>query len=273
MTTEVAFRKGHGTGNDFVLLPDPDDRLVLTPQLVAALCHRQFGLGADGVLRVVPATEGSAGWFMDYWNSDGTVAEMCGNGARVFARHLVQTGLETAGEFEFATRGGVRRAVVPQTGDVSIAMGPVTGIGAEVTVSLGGQQWSATGAMAPNPHAVAFLPDISGLGDISGAWAGPASAFPEGTNVEFVAVAAPDRVVMRVWERGSGETLSCGTGACAVAWAHRQVNGIPGDTVTVDVPGGTVMVSLADPDDVVLTGPAEFVAEGIIDPDWWSDRV
>jgi diaminopimelate epimerase len=269
MTSQVRFRKGHGTGNDFVVLPDPRDELVLTPDVVRALCHRRFGLGADGVLRVVPAERG---WFMDYWNSDGTVAEMCGNGARVFARHLVQEGLEQPGTFEFATRGGLRRATVFERGEVSVAMGPVTGVDADVVVSLGDRRWPAVGACAPNPHAVTFVPTLADLGDISSATAGPDAAYPQGANVEFVAVSAPDRVSMRVWERGSGETLSCGTGACAVAWAHQQVHGIPGTDVTVDVPGGTVQVSLADAADVILTGPAQFVAEGVLDADWWSEN-
>lgn len=271
--TQVSFRKGHGTGNDFVLLPDPDDRLTMAPALVRALCHRRFGIGADGILRVVPATHGGAAWFMDYWNSDGTIAEMCGNGARVFARHLVDIGAEQAGEFLIGTRGGVRRATVPPTGDVSIAMGPVVGIDSgsqDITVSLGADSWAAVGALAPNPHAVAFLPSLTGLGDISGATAGPNAAFPDGANIEFVTVSAPDRVDMRVWERGAGETLSCGTGACAVAWAHKQVHGVAHDEITVGVPGGAVVVTVGD--DVVLTGPAEFVADGVIDPDWWSSH-
>ncbi len=184
--SEVPFRKGHGTGNDFVVLPDPEDRLTLTPSLVRSICHRRFGIGADGVLRVVPQADGDAGWFMDYWNSDGTIAEMCGNGARVFARHLVDTGAEKAGEFLIATRGGVRRATVPRAGDVSIAMGPVVAIDGgshEITVTLGADSWSATGVLAPNPHAVTFLPSLVGLGDISGATVGPEASFPDGANI------------------------------------------------------------------------------------------
>ncbi len=271
--SEVPFRKGHGTGNDFVVLPDPEDRLTLTPSLVRSICHRRFGIGADGVLRVVPQADGDAGWFMDYWNSDGTIAEMCGNGARVFARHLVDTGAEQAGEFLIATRGGVRRATVPRAGDVSIAMGPVVAIDGgshEITVTLGADSWPATGVLAPNPHAVTFLPSLVGLGDISGATVGPEASFPDGANIEFVAVSAPDRVDMRVWERGSGETLSCGTGACAVAWAHQRAHQVTHDRITVGVPGGAVVVTLGD--EVVLTGPTEFVADGVINPDWWRDH-
>lgn len=267
MSSDVHFRKGHGTGNDFVLLLDRDDEITITAELAAALCDRRFGLGGDGVIRVAP--DGDGHWFMDYWNSDGSIGVMCGNGARVFARHLVDLGWQSAGEFEFTTRGGLRRAVVPSQGDVSIHMGPVVPVGVDdITVSRGDQTWSAIGALAPNPHAVVFLPTLTGLGDIASAVAGPEAAYPTGANIEFVAVQAPDRVDLRVLERGSGETLSCGTGACAVAWAHSQVHaGVP-DTVIVGVPGGEVTVTLGP--DVVLSGPTEFVAEGIVDPHWWQ---
>lgn len=264
--TGVAFRKGHGTGNDFVVLPDPTDSLVLTPDLARAVCDRRFGIGGDGVIRVAPAAEG---WFMDYWNSDGSIGLMCGNGARLFARHLVDGGLVAAGEFDIVTRGGIRRVSAPADGDISVSMGPVTaGSVPDVTVRLGDTEHPATAAFVPNPHAVVFLDSLTGLGDITGAVAGPTEVYPDAANIEFVEVVGPDRVAMRVLERGSGETLSCGTGACAVAWAHARVNGAAGDDVTVEVPGGEVRVTLGD--DVVLSGPAEFVAEGLIDAEWWA---
>lgn len=264
--TGVAFRKGHGTGNDFVLLPDPTDSLTMTPDLARALCDRRFGIGGDGVIRVVPSDDG---WFMDYWNSDGSIGIMCGNGARVFGRHLLDEGLVDEGEFDIVTRGGVRRVSAQQDGDVSVSMGPVSsGAVPDVTVRLGDTEHPATAAFVPNPHAVVFLDTLAGLGDITGAVAGPHEVFPDAANIEFVEVLAPDRVAMRVFERGSGETLSCGTGACAVAWAHARVNGVADGDITVEVPGGAVRVTLGD--DVLLTGPAEFVADGLIDADWWA---
>lgn len=264
--TRVAFRKGHGTGNDFIVLPDPTDSLTLTEPLARSLCDRRFGLGADGVIRVAPSGDG---WFMDYWNSDGSIGIMCGNGARVFARHLVDEGLADPGEFDIVTRGGVRRVTVPDRGDVSVAMGPVTsGSVPDVTVRLAGSEYPAKAAFVPNPHAVVFLETLAGLGDISAAVAEPEHVYPDAANIEFVEVLGPDRLAMRVFERGSGETLSCGTGACAVAWAHDRVTGTASGEVTVDVPGGQVRVTLGD--DVVLTGPAEFVAEGLIDAEWWA---
>lgn len=270
MVTDVTFRKGHGTGNDFILLTDPDDVLSLTPRLVAALCDRHIGIGADGILRAVRTDEApGAEWFMDYRNADGSIAEMCGNGARVFARHLIDEGL-TAPTSSIATRGGVRDVIVHDSGDVSVSMGPVTPLDHGITVTLGDDTYPAIGALVPNPHAVVFLPTLTGLGDISGATAGPDGAFPDGANIEFVEPLGPNHVVMRVWERGSGETLSCGTGACAVAWAHRLRDDIEEQPVRVDVPGGSLQVTVRS--DVTLTGPVEFVARGTIDRDWWESH-
>lgn len=269
MSAQVAFRKGHGTGNDFIVLPDPDDRIVMTPALARALCDRRFGIGGDGVIRVVASPEPGARWFMDYWNSDGSIGVMCGNGARVFARHLVESGLEEEGDFPVLTRGGLRQVRAGASGDVSVSMGPVTGSDEpDVSVRLAGTEYPATAAFVPNPHAVVFLPTLAGLGDITGAVAGPETVYPDAANIEFVEVLAPDRVRMRVFERGSGETQSCGTGACAVAWSHARVNGLSGSDVTVLVPGGEVTVTLGP--DVTLTGPAEFVAAGVVSPGWWE---
>ncbi len=280
MTTAVGFLKGHGTGNDFVILPDPAAALDPTPAQVRALCDRRFGLGADGILRVVasaaadvPAwmTAGS-GWFMDYRNADGTLAEMCGNGARVFARYLVATGLEAAGEFLIGTRSGPLTATAAADGPVAVAMGPVdVRDPGGVLVELDGRTWPATAAFAPNPHAVAFVESMAQLHDIGGSHAGPDGVFPDGVNVEFVEVAGPGRVAMRVNERGSGETLSCGTGACAVAAVHRRVAGLDSDTVEVSVPGGELSVRFG-PDGAVLSGPAQIIASGQLDPSWWGSR-
>ena len=277
--TTVEFRKGHGTGNDFVLLPDPTGTLELSASRVAAVCDRHFGLGADGVLRVVPAELADvesdlivgADWFMDYRNSDGSIAEMCGNGARVFARYLVSAGLVPAGDFTIGTRGGPRQVSAGLTGHVSVGMGPVTVHPLEsATVALAGQEWAATPAFAPNPHAVAMVTALSEVGEIESATATPGSIFPDGVNIELVEVLDADRVAMRVNERGSGETLSCGTGACAVAAVHRATAG--GSTsVTVAVPGGEVAVEFRD-GEAILSGPAELIASGEIDPQWWASH-
>lgn len=252
----LAFLKGQGTGNDFVILPDVDDQLNLTAELVMALCDRRFGIGADGVLRVVRASaDQGAEYFMDYRNSDGSIAQMCGNGARVFGRYLVDAGLVAPGEFPVVTRAGVRTLRVPAAGDVSVSMGPVT-VGDKTTVVLTGSEFPGVTAWVGNPHVVCIVGD-SVLDDLD--LTNPPEldpvALPEGANVEFCEVLASDRVQMRVFERGSGETLSCGTGACAAAIVAGDA-----DSVTVVVPGGEVRVERSR--DVQLIGPASIVAAG-----------
>lgn len=272
----MEFTKGHGTGNDFVILPDPDGALDLTPGLVAALCDRRRGLGGDGVLRVVRAAKhpegvalaGEAEWFMDYWNSDGSFAEMCGNGARVFVRYLLATGLATpsGATLPVATRAGLVRARVdgdaiavemrrPKVYDASTAtLGHLTLPGAAVDVG--------------NPHLVCALPaglDLAAL-DLTRAPGFDAGVFPSGVNVEFTAPGDPvdgtdSHVLMRVYERGSAETLSCGTGACAVAAVALRDTARQTGTVAVDVPGGRLTVTVTD-DSCWLSGPAVLVATG-----------
>lgn len=284
-TVGIPFVKGHGTENDFILLPDPEGLLDLTVGRVRALTDRRRGLGADGVLRMVPTSSSSevadqssrAEWFMDYRNADGSAAEMCGNGARLFARYLLDQGLATAGEFAIATRSGVREVTVVD-GDIAVGMGPATAVSAPepVEVSVGESRWEATGVLVPNPHAVVFVDDLAAVGELTAPpVVSPSDVFPEGCNIEFVKVLGDNHVEFRVFERGVGETRSCGTGACAVAWAHRQRQG-QGDAVVplrVDVPGGRLTVRQGSEGRWVLSGPTLFVATGHIDRDWWKDNV
>jgi diaminopimelate epimerase len=273
----VAFVKGHGTQNDFVLLPDAGGALELTARRVAALCDRRAGLGADGVLRAVrsSAMPGAAPgrdadgleWFMDYRNADGSPAEMCGNGIRVFARYLRAAGLVTAPEFSLATRAGPRTVAVRDDGAVRVAMGPVR-LGGAATATLGGRAHSGTRVDVGNPHLVCLLATPVATLDLRSAPAYPAEAFPEGANVEFVNVAGEGSIAMRVYERGVGETRSCGTGTVAAAAAALHGAGRAAGTVTVDVPGGAVTVDIVAGEST-LTGPAELVASGRIDGEWW----
>lgn len=265
----VAFLKGHGTKNDFVLIPDLDDELLLEPADVAALCDRRSGIGADGVLRVMRSTSGSAEWFMDYRNSDGSIAEMCGNGLRVFARHLVRAGLVAAGDFVVDTRAGLRAVTVPDlVADVTVDLGAYTLMETEspVVVDVDGVEHPALGVDMGNPHAVAFVSDLAEAGELRTApLVTPLDAYPHGVNVEFVVDRGPRHVAMRVHERGSGETQSCGTGAgaVAVAAAVRAGDGLVGEW-QVDVPGGTLRVLIGSDQAVRLQGPAEIVAEGTL---------
>jgi diaminopimelate epimerase len=283
MSTPIAFLKGHGTENDFVIVPDPENALDLSPAAVAALCDRRAGIGGDGVLHVVRsaahpearAMAGEAEWFMDYRNGDGSIAEMCGNGVRVFARYLQHAGHVAEGDLVIATRAGVKKVHLAKNGDVTVGMGRARLPEGEVAVTVGERTWPARNVNMGNPHAVAFVADLAHAGNLHAAPpVSPPAAYPDGVNVEFVVDRGPRHVAMRVHERGSGETRSCGTGACAVAVAAARrdgtdpaVTGTPA-TYTVDVPGGRLVITERPDGEIEMTGPAVIVAEGAIDADW-----
>jgi len=261
------FLKGHGTENDFVLLPDHDGSVHgdLPPERVRALCDRRAGIGGDGVLRVLRTRSVSphdAEWFMDYRNSDGSVSEMCGNGVRVFARHLLDEGLVPAGEpVRVGTRAGVK-VVTAHEDLLTVDMGRAEVLGTS-EVSVGERAWKALHVDLGNPHAVAFVDDLQEAGPLAVAPTHDPSVYPHGVNVEFLVHRAGAHIAMRVHERGSGETRSCGTGACAAMVATALADGAPrGTTYQVDVPGGTLHVTWTDDDRVLLTGPAVVVARG-----------
>ncbi len=284
----VRFLKGHGTGNDFVLLPAVAPDLRVTPSLVRALCDRRRGLGGDGVLVAsltadhpeVADQAPLATYFMDYRNADGSVAAMCGNGARVFAAHLARSGLCSGPEFHIATRGGARRVSIRPDGTVLVAMGQPHILEREdIQVHLSGGRpvghATAVGVLLPNPHAVTWVDDLAAAGTLQEApLVTPAEAFPEGVNVEFVRPIGEDHLQMRVFERGVGETLSCGTGACAAAIAmlHRSGAHSLGTRVRVDVPGGSLGVTWRPDGEVALDGPVEFVAQGTLEREWWASH-
>ncbi|MBC9734391.1 diaminopimelate epimerase [Nocardioides marmotae] len=286
------FLKGHGTENDFVLLPDHDGTLHgdLDPARVARLCDRRAGIGGDGVLRVVRTAAYAAArehvdpaeaeWFMDYRNSDGSLSEMCGNGVRVFARHLLEEGLVEPGRpIPVGTRAGVK--VIEVEGDrITVDMGR-PGLHGATEVAVGATRWPAAHVDMGNPHAVAFLAEgqtLAADGPVGSLTAEPAydqAVYPHGVNVEFVERRGPGHVAMRVHERGSGETRSCGTGACAVAVAVALADGRgPGAAVDdgaggagpatyrVDLPGGTLEITWTAEDRVLMSGPAVVVARG-----------
>ncbi|MFF0011586.1 diaminopimelate epimerase [Streptomyces sp. NPDC005374] len=288
MSTRIPFLKGHGTENDFVIVPDPENTLDLSPTAVAVLCDRRAGIGGDGLLHVVRSAShpearsmaAEAEWFMDYRNGDGSIAEMCGNGVRVFARYLQHAGHVTEGDLTVATRGGVKAVHIDKTGEVTVGMGRARLPEGDVTVSVGDRAWPARNVNMGNPHAVAFVDDLAHAGDLySPPPFSPAAAYPDGVNVEFVVDRGPGHVAMRVHERGSGETRSCGTGACAVAVAAARrdgadpaATGTPA-TYTVDVPGGTLVITERADGEIEMTGPAVIVAEGEIDADWLESAV
>lgn len=280
----LKFTKGHGTENDFVLVADLEGAHELTAEQVRLLANRRAGIGGDGVIRVVPTEmaveqkvrdQGArAQWFMDYRNADGTTAEMCGNGARVFAAYLRREGLETADEFAIATRGGIK--VVHFEGDlISVNLGGwrlVDAAGAQdkgfdAMVKVHGHEaMPGLSLDLGNPHAVVALPDSADLASLDLTQAPEVNPYPaHGTNVEFVQPIGPGHIAMRVHERGVGETRSCGTGAAAAALATRWWAGADAatDVWRVDLPGGTVRVRALPYQQVELTGPAVLVADGV----------
>ena len=257
----VEFVKGHGTENDFIVLPDLAGDLDVS--LVRALCDRRAGIGADGVLRVVREADG---YFMDYRNADGSVAEMCGNGIRVFGRYLVAAGLAAPGTLTIGTRSGPRRLTVPADGgDISADMGTVERLSVGEAV-IGGSLWPGVGYRLGNPHLVVLdAGPLEALDLTRAPEVRPASTFPDGVNVEFTEPLDDRALRMRVFERGVGETRSCGTGACAAAVALLDAAGLRG-SCRVEVAGGRLDVEWIADGTVTLTGPAVLVAEGRFDP-------
>lgn len=256
--SQIAFTKGHGTGNDFLVLHDSSNQLQLTPNQIAKLCDRHFGLGANGVLRAIFDSV----WFMDYRNADGTIAEMCGNGIRVFAEYLFQRNLiESVAEIK--TRGGMKRVERVGENMWSVEMGRVHSEDQSAQILYRGTSYQATAVNVGNPHMVIHLDSLEALPS-SLLWpdVDNAGAHPDGFNLEFYVANSATSVSMRVLERGVGETLSCGTGACAVGYVHMQRGGQ--SKCEVRVPGGNLSVELV-PDGIKLIGPVELVANGFVE--------
>lgn len=286
MPQTIAFTKGHGTGNDFVIIADPAGDIDLSDAQVAALCDRRFGIGADGILRVVRsaairegavAAASGAEWFMDYRNADGSAAEMCGNGIRVYVKYLLETGLAElpeGGALAIGTRAGVKPVSRPDD-ELEVDLGVFAIDADDVLVRAKGLPVArpGVGIDVGNPHIVVALPaesELDGLDLTVQPILDPAP--PRGANIEFVVPSDPlvhhgvGSIRMRVFERGVGETLSCGTGVAASALAVRYWAGAAApDRWSVDVPGGTLgvrMFSAPDGDHVALSGPATLVYSG-----------
>jgi len=281
----VEFAKGHGTQNDFVLLPDPDGRLSLTPAAVAVLCDRRRGLGADGVLRVTRAgvagldrlPEGVAAgdWYMDYRNADGSTAQMCGNGVRVFAHYLRASGLESRDEFVVGSLAGPRPVVLHQwddtTADVTVEMGKANQLGTGEAI-VGGRPFAGLAIDVGNPHLACVDADLTveelAALDVAAPVSFDRTQFPDGVNVEVLTAPHGGAVSMRVHERGVGETRSCGTGTVAAAVAALAYEGATTGALLVRIPGGEVTVTVTDASSC-LRGPSVLVAQGELSEDWW----
>ena len=265
---KIAFCKYQGTGNDFILIDGREGLSSLPAEKVAALCHRRFGIGADGLIRMIKR---DGKWFMDYRNADGSLAEMCGNGARCFARYSARLMPEKPASLSFETQAGVITAKLE--GDlVSLDMGRPTDHRAPQVFDLGGASHEIHFLNTGVPHAVVFVSDVEKV-DVQnlGRTIRRHEAFaPKGTNANFAQALDQNHLVLRTYERGvEGETLACGTGVCATALLHALATGAE-SPVHVTVRGGdTLRVDFTKDADgsfasAKLTGPADFVFDGVI---------
>lgn len=291
----VDFVKGHGTQNDFVLLPDAGVTLNLTPEFVSALCDRHRGIGADGVLRVatagalrdagvldvIPAGIADDDWFMDYRNGDGSIAEMCGNGVRVFAHYLAAHGLVSGPDFVVGSRAGARPVTMHELtrshADVSVSMGRAQ-LGVDSKADIGNQGFAGVAVDVGNPHLACVVEGLSAAGldeiDLCAPISFDHNVFPDGVNIELItpptvttAAAVTGEVSMRVHERGVGETRSCGTGTVAAAAAALRSLGRHTGAIVVNVPGGRVTVTVGE-NDSELRGPSALVGAGMLNEGW-----
>ena len=288
----MEFAKGHGTQNDFVVLPDLPAALALTPAAVAALCDRRQGLGADGVLRVTTAGAAhTAGvfdrlpegltpddWYMDYRNADGSIAQMCGNGVRVFAHYLHASGLETRTDFVVGSLAGPRPVTLHSAdrvnADVTVEMGKASVLGSGAA-TVGGVDFTGLAVDVGNPHLACVDPglslqDLAAL-DVAAPVAFDPVQFPDGVNVEVLTAPDGGAVAMRVHERGVGETRSCGTGTVAAAVAALAHQDADTGQLRVRIPGGEVVVTVTEATSY-LRGPSVLVAVGDLAKEWWSAR-
>ncbi len=286
----MIFAKGHGTQNDFVLLPDVDAGLTLGRAAVSALCDRRRGLGADGVLRVttagaamkagvlerLPDGVGAGDWYMDYRNADGSIAEMCGNGVRVFAHYLRASGLEDRDEFVVGSVAGARLVTLHHVdqvhADVTVDMGKANRLGSGEAV-VGGRRFTGVAVDVGNPHLACVDPQLTVEAlaelDVAAPVGFDRAQFPEGVNVEVLTAPAGGLMCMRVHERGVGETRSCGTGTVAAAVAALAADGLDTGRLTIRVPGGDVVVTITDATSY-LRGPSVLVARGELADAWWD---
>ncbi len=278
----LAFTKYHGLGNDFVLVDNRSSaEPCLTPEQAVKLCDRHFGIGADGVIFALPGQAGTD-YTMRIFNSDGSEPEMCGNGIRCLARFLAELeGAEILGKtYRIQTLAGVITPQIEANGQVKVDMGQPSLNAQTIPTTLGqpeqpvinetlivaDQSWAVTCVSMGNPHCITFVQDTSAIPlENLGPQFEHHPAFPQRTNTEFIEVVAPDYLKMRVWERGAGITLACGTGACASVVAG-VLTGQSDRACTVELPGGCLTIEWSEADQrVYMTGPAQRVFTGLYD--------
>lgn len=281
---QLAFTKMNGLGNDFVMIEDLDGALEIAPDAVQWFCDRHFGIGGDGLILVRRATREGADYYMQYFNADGSLAEMCGNGARCFAKYVVDHGLVSteSDSLVIETLGGLKPVTFTRDAaglleTATVDMGQPELVPERIPSTFGGEHvveqpvdtpfgaFSITAVSMGNPHAIIWVEDVDTAPvDTVGPFLERHDRFPKGTNVEFAEIVDAAHVRMRVWERGVGETLACGTGACAVAVAA-ALSGRTGRTCVVELPGGDLSIAWRDDDHVYMSGSAAVSFTGLVD--------
>lgn len=273
------FTKSQGLGNDFIVIADLEGEVVLSSAAISAMCDRHFGIGADGLILVQNSE--SADYFMNYINADGSVAEMCGNAARVMAKYIYDH-IEPRRSLSLETRAGIKNIELAIEGSevisVSVDMGLPELASAKIPVAteferfidevstIDGAEYRLTAISMGNPHAVIFVDEVdSAPVGATGPLLEESALFPKKANIEFVEIKATDHLKVRVWERGVGETLACGTGACA-ALVAANLNGLAGRSARVELPGGVLLIEWTSGGTISMSGPAEEVFTGRIDP-------
>jgi diaminopimelate epimerase len=276
----IEFTKYHGLGNDFILIDNRSSSTpVITPEEAIKLCDRHFGIGADGVIFALPG-ENNTDYTMRIFNSDGSEPEMCGNGIRCFAGFVADLEGESRNKdkYQIHTLAGVITPQLMPDGQVKVDMGLPRLLAGEIPTTLAkadekviniplqvaGKSWDVTCVSTGNPHCITFVEDVAAIPlEIIGSEFEHHSAFPQRINTEFVEVVRRDYVKMRVWERGAGITLACGTGACATLVAG-VLTGKCDRTATVELPGGPLLIEWAGDERLYMTGPAQKVFAGLL---------
>lgn len=280
MEEMIEFVKAHGLGNDFILIDDLDGTISFSPNQVKLLCDRHYGIGADGLIIARPSSKADA--FMLFYNPDGSQAEMCGNGIRCLAKFLYERRVVEKDPMEIETLAGIKQVELvydgPEVIGARVNMGKPSFIAKDVpttvvepnqeainvVIPLGKGKVKATCLSVGNPHCVVFVDDVEEIPvEKTGLYLSEHQFFPERTNVEFVQIINDNHIKVRVWERGSGETLACGTGAVAAAAAscyHKYCEG----PIRVDLPGGRLLVEMGENKNLFMTGTAENVFSGFL---------
>ena len=276
----IEFTKYHGLGNDFILIDNRhSSEPVITAEQAVEMCDRHFGIGADGVIFALPAQNGTD-YTMRIFNSDGSEPEMCGNGIRCLAKFIADLeGSDAKTEYRIHTGAGVIITELRSDGQVKVDMGVPRLLAAEIPTTLAApdakvidvlievadKSWSVTCVSMGNPHCITFVEDVSAIAlETVGPQFEHHQAFPQRTNTEFIQIIRRDYVKMRVWERGAGVTLACGTGACAAVVAG-VLTGKCDRATSVELPGGVLEIEWAEVSGrIYMTGPAQQVFTGLI---------